>query len=89
MKGSIQYLGADEETRRLAEYEEMTRRDEADWMEGARREGLEKGREEGRPEEKLEVARNTLLRKRPRADIVGLTGLSPEDVKKLEADLSL
>ena len=38
--GALQYLSADEEARRLAEYEEKARRDEADRQKGAGRNGL-------------------------------------------------
>ena len=77
--GVIKYLSADEESRRLAEYEEMARRDEADRQKGAY--------SQGRQEEKLEIARNALLKKMSHADIADLTGLSLEEVKKLAADM--
>ena len=48
--GVVQYLSGDEEARRLAEYEEMARRDEADRQKGAYKQGREEGRQEGREE---------------------------------------
>ena len=86
--GVVQYLSADEAARRLAEYEEMARRDEADRQKGAYSKGLQEGRYEGRQEEKLEVARNALRRNMSPADIADLTGLSIEEVKRLAADHS-
>ena len=93
--GIIQYLSADEEARRLAEYEEMARRDEADRQKGAytkgkqegRQEGLLEGRLEGRLEGtlegRLEVARNFLREKMPVELVAKGTGLSLEEVKQL------
>ena len=81
--GVIKYLSADEEARRLAEYEEMARRDEADRQKGA----YSQGRQEGRQEEKLEIARHLLQEKMPYEDVVDATGLSLEEVKKLAADM--
>ncbi|MDR1488995.1 MAG: Rpn family recombination-promoting nuclease/putative transposase [Desulfovibrio sp.] len=81
--GVVQYLSGDEEARRLAEYEEMARRDEADRQKGAYKQGLQ----EGRQEEKLEVARNALRNNIEHSMIADLTGLSLEEVKRLAADL--
>jgi predicted transposase/invertase (TIGR01784 family) len=77
--GVIQYLSADEESRLLAEYEEMARRDEADRQKGAY--------SKGRQEEKLEVARNLLQEKTPMNTISKVTGLSLDEVKRLAANL--
>ena len=96
--GVVQYLSADEEARRLAEYEEKARRDEADRQKGAyskgRQDGLEKGLQKGRKEglhegrqkEKLEVARNLLQEKMPADVVAKATGLSLEEVKRLSAE---
>jgi predicted transposase/invertase (TIGR01784 family) len=78
--GVVQYLSGDEETRRLAEYEEMARRDEADRQKGAYK--------QGRQEEKLEVARNALRKNMDHSMIADLTGLSLEEVKRLASDLT-
>ncbi|MDR3175944.1 MAG: Rpn family recombination-promoting nuclease/putative transposase [Desulfovibrio sp.] len=82
--GVIQYLSADEEARRLAEYEEMARRDEADRQKGA----YTKGRQEGRQEGILEVARKLLQEKVPVDTIAKGTGLSVDEVKLLAADIA-
>ncbi|MDR1242881.1 MAG: hypothetical protein LBM00_08915, partial [Deltaproteobacteria bacterium] len=96
--GVVQYLSGDEEARRLAEYEEMSRRDQADRQKGAYKQGLQEGRQEGlqegrqeglqegRQEEKLEVARNALRKKMDHNMIADLTGLSLEEVKRLASD---
>ena len=81
--GVVKYLSADEESRLLAEYEEMARRDEADRQKGAYKKGLD----EGRQEEKLEVARNALREKLPIETVVKLTGLPHEQVRQLAAGL--
>ena len=98
--GIIQYLSADEETRRLAEYEEMARRDEADRQKGAYKKGLEdgeqeglqkglqKGRLEGRQEGLSSVVKNLLRQKMPDEAIMDATGLSLEEIKRLAADIS-
>ena len=78
--GVVQYLSADEEARRLAEYEEMARRDEADRQKGA----YSKGRQEGI----YSVAKNLLRKKMDHDAIAELTGLSLEEVKRLAADLT-
>ncbi len=82
--GVVQYLSADEEARRLAEYEEMARRDEADRQKGAYKEGRQEGRQEGI----LEVARNLLRDKMPVTVVSKATGLSPDEIARLAADLS-
>ncbi len=78
--GVVQYLSADEEARRLAEYEEMARRDEADRQKGAYKEGRQEGI--------LEVARNLLQDKVPVPVVSKATGLSPDEIERLAADLS-
>jgi predicted transposase/invertase (TIGR01784 family) len=78
--GVIKSLSADEEARRLADYEEMARRDEADRQKGAYN--------KGRQEEKLEIARNLLDEKMPMDVVAKITGLSLGEVKKLAANFS-
>jgi predicted transposase/invertase (TIGR01784 family) len=98
--GVVQYLSGDEEARRLAEYEEMARRDEADRQKGAykqgRQEGLQEGLQEGEQkglqkgklEGKLEVARNLLQEELPIELVVKSTGLSLDEVQRLAADFN-
>ena len=87
----IKYLGREAAARRLAEYEEMARRDEADRQKGAYSQGLQEGRQEGLQEGELKgihrVAKNLLHKKMPYEDVVDATGLSFEEVKKLAADM--
>jgi hypothetical protein len=59
--GVVQYLNGDEKARRLAEYEEMARRDEADRQKGAYKQGFE----EGLQEVMIEIAQKALLMKFP------------------------
>ena len=77
--GVIQHLSADEETRLVAEYEEMARRDEVDRHKGAYKQGHQEG--------VFKVARNLLRKNMPYDDIVDATGLPLEEVKRLAADL--
>jgi predicted transposase/invertase (TIGR01784 family) len=86
--GVVQYLSGDEEARRLAEYEEMARRDEAARQKDAYGQGLLEGRQEGRQEEKLEIVRNALLEKMPMETIARLTGLSIEGITRIAAELA-
>jgi predicted transposase/invertase (TIGR01784 family) len=89
--GVVQFLSGDEEARRLAEYEEMARRDEADRQKGAYKQGLQEGRQEGlqegRQEEKFEVARNLLREKIPAEVVSRATGLSLDEINRLASDL--
>jgi len=82
--GVIKHLSADEEARRLADYEEMARRDEVDRQKGA----YNKGHEEGWGEGVHSVAKNLLRKNMSHEDIADATGLSLEEVKKLAADLA-
>jgi predicted transposase/invertase (TIGR01784 family) len=86
--GVVQYLSGDEEARRLAEYEEMARRDEADRQKGAYKQGLQEGRQEGLQAGIIEVARNALRKNMEHSMVADLTGLSLEEVKRLAADLT-
>ena len=72
--GVIQHLSADQEARLKAEYEEKARRDEADRMKGAYREGLQEGL--------ISVIRNAVRKGMGHADIADLTGLSLEQAKQ-------
>jgi predicted transposase/invertase (TIGR01784 family) len=81
--GVIQYLSADEEARRLADYEEMARRDEADRQKGAYKKGMEAGKQEGLHS----VVRKALRKNMDHDAIVELTGLPLEEVRRLAVDL--
>ncbi len=75
--------------RQLAEYEESLKvyRDLKGVVDTSFEEGLvigeEKGREEGKKEEKIEIARMMKKKKYPLKEISALTGLSPEEIEKL------
>jgi predicted transposase/invertase (TIGR01784 family) len=86
--GVVQYLSGDEEARRLAEYEEMARRDEADRQKGAYNEGLQEGLQAGRQEDNLALARNALRKNMAHDMISDITGLSLDEIKQLAAELS-
>jgi predicted transposase/invertase (TIGR01784 family) len=86
--GVVQILSGDAEARLLAEYEEKARRDEVDRQKFAHQEGLQKGRLEGRLEEKFDTARNALRKKIDHKMIADLTGLSLEEIKQLASDLT-
>ena len=57
---------------------------EANTLKKYEEKGIEKGRTEGRKEEKLEIARKMLKRKRPVEEIIEDTGLTKEEVKNLK-----
>jgi predicted transposase/invertase (TIGR01784 family) len=86
--GVVQYLSGDEEARRLADYEEMARRDEADRQKGAYKQGRQEGLQEGRQAAIIEVARNLLQDKMSAGAVSRATGLSLEEVKRLASDLT-
>ncbi len=90
--GVVQILSGDAEARRLAEYEEMSRRDNAARMKGAykegREEGLQEGLQEGRQEGIIEIARNALRKNMEHGTVADLTGLPLAEIERLAADLS-
>lgn len=78
--GVIKVLSADEEARLLAESREKARMDFEDRYDGAR--------QEGRQEERMEVARN-LLRENLSVDLIAKsTGLSSGEIERLAAEIS-
>jgi predicted transposase/invertase (TIGR01784 family) len=76
--GVVQYLSGDEEARRLAEYEKMSRRDEADRQKDAYK--------QGRQAAIIEVARNLLQDKMPADAVSKAAGLSLDKINRLVAD---
>ena len=52
-------------------------------LNGAREEGEQIGREEGRTEEKLEIARKMKSKGLPLAEVVDITGLSLETIEQM------
>jgi predicted transposase/invertase (TIGR01784 family) len=85
--GVIKHLSADESARMLAESREKGRRDMKAHRETGRREGLREVLREGEQKGRREVARNALLEKLPVETVVKLTGLSPDEVERLAAEL--
>jgi predicted transposase/invertase (TIGR01784 family) len=94
---SLRTLSADQKTRELAERREKAIKDEAMFLNEARKkgleEGLEKGRKEGRQEGleagKMETALNLLRANLLSPDqIAEVTGLEIAEVEELERSLS-
>ena len=77
--GVLKELSADERTRMLAEAREKARRDEVSRLNRARREG----REEGKKEKAIAVARKLLSLNIPIEKIAEATDLSCEEIKAL------
>ena len=77
-------ISADEEKR--LEYEERQKaiRDHRHMLASGRREGLREGLREGKHEHAVEMARKMLEDKLPIEKIAEYSGLSPEDVHRLE-----
>jgi predicted transposase/invertase (TIGR01784 family) len=75
----LRRLSADEQTRYAYEMREKARRD----MESQERWARLEGRQEGRQEEKFEIARKMVARNRPIDEIVEDTGLTQAEVEKL------
>ena len=84
----LNQMSEEEEMQRIAWWREKALHDEASLKGMGRREGMaigeKKGRQKGKQEEKEEIARKMLKKKMDRASIIELTGLSEEELKKLE-----
>lgn len=76
---TLEFLSQDAESRRLYEERQKALRDEISAAESAR----EEGREVGRKEEQLHIARNLLSMGMSVADVVTATGLSEADILTL------
>lgn len=79
----LEYLTGDEEERRLAFLREKAIRDEISNINGARKEGIKKGIEQGEKRKQLEIAKNMKEEKIPIEQIEKITGLSLEEIEKL------
>ena len=84
-KKQVRELSADEELRRLAFYREKRLHDEANAINGSRREGIKIGRTEG----KLEIAKNMILENLPFDLISRATKLNISEIESLASSLSL
>ena len=84
----LNQMSEEEEMQRIAWWREKALHDEASLKGMGRREGMaigeKKGRQKGKQEEKEEIAKKMLQKKMDRASIMELTGLSEEELKKLE-----
>lgn len=79
----LEMLSADEEARELAEYRESSLREMASAILCGKKEGREEGREEGRSEEKRNIAKS-MLREKINIEVISkVTGLSKEEIEKL------
>ena len=85
VRAVIKYLSAEEGARRLADAEEMHRRDIADRVVSAREEGLEEGERRGQQKAALQLLR----RKISHDEIAAITGLSLDEIMHLENTSSL
>lgn len=82
--GELEQVSGDEKIRRIAELKEKYIRDEQASLEYAKDEGYKTGKEEGRNERNLEVAKN-LLKQNITIDIISkATGLTQEEIEKLK-----
>lgn len=79
----LEYLSGDAAERRLAELREKAIRDEAAAMAGATRRGIEKGIEQGKKEEKFQIAKKMLEKKIDITVISEVTGLTKEEIENL------
>ena len=89
----VRELSSDEKLRRLAYYREKRLHDEANAINGSRREGIKIGRVEGekigRAEGKLEIAKNMILENLPFDLISRATKLNISEIESLASSLSL
>ncbi|MFD1677190.1 Rpn family recombination-promoting nuclease/putative transposase [Alicyclobacillus fodiniaquatilis] len=65
----------------------MAMMDKASWLADARAEGIEVGREEGKLEKSLEIARNFLLMNHDVSEVANATGLSVAQVEEIKRQL--
>ena len=82
--GELEQVSGDEKIRRIAELKEKYIRDEQASLEYAKDEGYKTGIEEGRNENKREIARNMLRKQMPLELIEELTGLPQNEIEKLK-----
>ena len=83
----LEYLSGDPDFKRLVEAREGFLRDQEAYkdegMELGEKIGLQKGKKAGKKEKAKEIAKKMLIRKMPIEDIMELTGLTEEEIKKL------
>lgn len=76
----LERLGADPETRHLYESREKQLRDELNRLNGAKQEG----HVEGEHQKAIDVAKKMLNKGYPLDDIIEMSGLSKEEVERLQ-----
>jgi len=81
--GILKELSEDERTRMLLEEREKARRDIASMVNGARREGMQQGMQQGINEQKITTARNAISLGLETDYIMKLTGLSRKEIDSL------
>ena len=83
----LEYLGGDEETRRLAELREKAIRDElaaiAQARDEGKSEGFSLGKNEGESQNTIKIAKKMLEKQIDIALIMEITGLTKEEIEKL------
>jgi predicted transposase/invertase (TIGR01784 family) len=85
--GVIKVLSGDERARALAEAREKARMDLDSLIDDARYDGHQEGLQEGEQKGRQDIALNLLGMGLPIDKIMAATGLSPEEVKTLAAEL--
>ena len=75
----LEYLSGDPDFKRLVEAREGFLRDQ----EAYKDEGIELGEKRGEKKKQKEIAKKMLIKKMPMEDIIELTGLTEEEIKKL------
>ena len=76
-------ITASPEFRELERLREKARHDEAQALYYAKQEGIQEGRQKGRSERNIEIARNALQKKMSINDIMDITGLTYEEIENL------
>ena len=79
----LEYLGSLDEVKRYYEAREREVHDEVTRTNGAKEEGRKEGRKEGQQEKQLEIAKKMLYRGLPIEQIIECTGLSINEIEKL------
>ena len=86
-KEELEVLLGDNKMQRMAFLREKALRDQISFEKAARDEGMEKGRAEGRNEEKIEIIKNMINEKYSVEQIMKITGVAKEEIKKIKKNL--
>ena len=82
-KDELIRMSNDKKQRELYDMRANSLRDKISELNAAERKGIEKGKEEGRKEEKIKIARNMKLSGLDTDTIANITNLSPDEIDKL------